>query len=201
MTENYIHDDIKPMSVMCSIAEYFYRDASDFSDRFDVLWEHGTLMHKMGRVKSFVDLMMGCECALKAHCFLGRLNDDPFVIYPNVRGMSHSIEKLADYANFLHDRSVYRSLQSDLSGFSVFFRYSLDADRDFFPSLIEHSDRYSKSIGSNAWVLSIRENLRYLIDTASPCFRGFIADDFELLSKHDEELKRFAENCLGRGPK
>jgi hypothetical protein len=37
--------------------------------RFDQLWEAGPPMHKMGRMKSFVDLLIGCECTLKAHGF------------------------------------------------------------------------------------------------------------------------------------
>lgn len=54
------------MSVLRSLAEHFHRDAVDFGARFDLLWEAGPLMHKMGRTKTFTDLLMGCECALKA---------------------------------------------------------------------------------------------------------------------------------------
>lgn len=54
--------NLKPMSVLHSLAEHFHRDAVDFGARFDLLWEAGPLMHKMGRTKSFTDLLMGCEC-------------------------------------------------------------------------------------------------------------------------------------------
>lgn len=64
--------DEKPLSVAHTLAEHFQRDALDFAARFDLLWEAGPLLHKMGRTKSFVDLLMGCECALKCHCFLIR---------------------------------------------------------------------------------------------------------------------------------
>ncbi|MDI3514192.1 MAG: hypothetical protein PWP40_1421 [Rhodocyclaceae bacterium] len=74
-------EHVKPMSIAHTLAEHFHRDSVDFAQRFDLLWEAGPLMHKLGRIKSFIDLLMACECALKAHGFLGRLNEDPREIY------------------------------------------------------------------------------------------------------------------------
>lgn len=59
----------KSVSVHHSIAEYYWLDARDFLSRFDALWDVET--HKTGRIKTFVDLLMGCECALKSHLMLG----------------------------------------------------------------------------------------------------------------------------------
>ena len=39
----------KPTSLLHSIAEHFQNDSRDFAIRFDVLWENGSLLHKMGR--------------------------------------------------------------------------------------------------------------------------------------------------------
>lgn len=53
----------KPSSLLHSITEHFLNDSRDFATRFDVLWEDGRLMHKMGRTKSFMDLLMRQKCA------------------------------------------------------------------------------------------------------------------------------------------
>src|SRR5258708_6248059 len=103
--------ELKPLSVMHTLAQHFHRDAVDFSSRFDLLWEAVPLMHKMGRTKTFIDLLMGCECALKCHGFLGHVTEQPRDVYRRIRGFGHNIADLADYATFLQDRTYYSQLK------------------------------------------------------------------------------------------
>jgi hypothetical protein len=67
-----------PLSVLHTVADHYKSDARDFLDRFDILWE--AQLHKTGRIKSFVDLLLSCECILKCHIVLGRTSDDPITI-------------------------------------------------------------------------------------------------------------------------
>ena len=106
----------KPTSVHHSIAEYYWLDARDFLSRFDALWE--VEAHKTGRIKTFVDLLMGCECALKSHIMLGLLEKCPKEAYSTLRKASHKISTLADSATLNKDRSTYDFLKNELSTFS-----------------------------------------------------------------------------------
>ncbi|MDP2030012.1 MAG: hypothetical protein Q8K12_10285 [Thiobacillus sp.] len=187
------------MSVLHSLAEHFHRDALDFAARFDLLWEAGPVMHKMGRTKTFTDLLLGCECALKAHAFLSHLDGNPVEIYRQVRKHGHRIGDLADYAELLDDRTTYSRLKEELAPFPVFLRYSLDAYETFFPSFVDRATadlNYSKTIGNNAWVLQIRECLESMNVHSGERFGGFVTDSLEELFAHEKAMKEFAEACL-----
>ena len=167
--------------------------------RFDLLWEAGPLMHKLGRVKSFIDLLMACECTLKAHGFLGRLHEDPHEIYRAIRKRSHNIDQLAEYASFNHDRTDYDFLKSRLSMFSIVLRYSLDAYETFFPSLVGQDEaelNYSHTIGSNPWVMEIRAALERLIEAARESFTGIVSQDLEAIFLHNSQMQAFVKECL-----
>lgn len=190
----------KPLTISHSVATHYFEDARDFSSRFDILWENK--LHKTGRIKSFIDLMMGCECILKAHIFIGRSNEDINALYRNVRNKGHRIDLLADYSNYLTDKTIYRKLKTELGGFSVFFRYSLDAYETFFPSALDWEDseiNYSETIGNSHWVSNLRENLAKLIDIISPEFTGFVTSDIRIILEHEEQMEFFAQNHIRKG--
>lgn len=181
-----------PLSVQHSVADFYHRDALDFAARFDFLWE--AQLHKTGRIKSFVDLVMGCECALKSHVFLSRLDSSPDDTYRLVRRAGHSAERLSALAAYLSDRSVYESVGSKLAPFSVVVRYSLDAYAAFFPSLADWSDapiRYAETVGNNAWVLRVRDELQQLVDSSSHEFSGFVSNDVVAIMELEESLESF----------
>ncbi|MCT8276525.1 hypothetical protein [Xanthomonas translucens] len=181
-----------PISVQHSVAEFYHRDARDFASRFDVLWEDQ--LHKTGRIKSFVDLVMGCECALKSHVFLSRLDEDPDETYKLVRRAGHNSERLSILAKFLADRSLYEQVGSKLAPFSVIVRYSLDAYSTFFPVLSDWSDapiNHAATVGNNTWVLSVRHDLEQLIDSASTEFTGRVNNDIEAILQNGQELEAF----------
>ncbi|HEL4299253.1 TPA: hypothetical protein UM674_003242 [Stenotrophomonas maltophilia] len=189
-----------PISVQHSIADFYHRDARDFASRFDTLWEDQ--LHKTGRIKSFVDLIMGCECALKSHVFLSRLGRDPDETYNLVRKAGHNSEKLSVLATFLEDRSLYERVGSKLSPFSVIVRYSLDAYSTFFPALSDWADapiNHAASVGNNAWVLGVRADLQELIDSSSAEFTGLVSDDIDAILQNEQDLEDFMRRVAPRG--
>lgn len=181
----------KPLSLLHAIAEHYLRDAQDFAARFDVLWE--TQLHKTGRIKSFIDLTMSCECALKSHVALGRINDDARDVYLDIRSASHQIATLASAAQLMTDRTNYDQLATRLQDFRVELRYSLDSYGAFFPS---YTDRlyaklnYSKTIGNNAWVLETRALLTPLLTCANDAVSGFVTDDdIDAIFEQERQMK------------
>lgn len=186
-----------PLSVLHTLADHYSRDAWDYLERFDVLWER--MLHKMGRTKTFVDLMFACECALKAHIILGRIEDEPTEVYRSLRRLGHDIEALADTANFMKERDVYQSVKDRFGTFSIFFRYSLDAYETFFPSAIERENaliNFSKTIGNHGWVLESRANVGLLLDSIRNQLGGLVTNDLLALLQHEEEMKKFADQCM-----
>lgn len=183
---------LKPVSVSHALADYYLADARDFAARFDRLWE--TESHKTGRIKTFVDLLMGCECALKAHVFLCQLEEDPKTVYLRLRKAGHRIGTLADQAELLPDRGVYEHLKRELDALSVAVRYSLDAYETFFPSYADRGEaaiNYGATIGNHPWVIEVRRCLGDLIDPASRVLGGVVDMDLEVLLIHEKEIQEF----------
>lgn len=188
---------IKPASLLHSIAEHFHHDASDFIDRFDILWESQT--HKTGRIKTFVDLLMACECELKAHAILSRLQDDVFKAYKEVRTAGHRIDRLAEMAQFMEDRTHYDFLKDNLLGLSVFIRYSLDAYGTFFPFDYDDAEiNYSKTIGNNFWVLQVRGHLRLMIDASNDEFTGMVSNEISEIFALEDQMTSFMEKIRNK---
>jgi len=188
---------VAPLTILHTIAEHYQRDARDFLERFDILWE--AQLHKTGRMKSFVDLLLACECTLKCHIVLGRLGDDPCAVYQGVREYRHDIGRLAGAATYLQDKTLYSEVGKRLAPFSVFIRYSLDAYETFFPSALDRADAridYSASIGKHPWVLECRGMVSSLLDETYSEFDGFVTDDLSALWQHELDMKAFAEKCL-----
>lgn len=182
----------KPISIHRTIAEYYWCDAMDFLARFNALWEMET--HKTGRIKTFVDLLMACECALKSHAMLGAEKECPRETYIKVRKAGHKIERLADLACLNPDRSGYESVKNELQEFSVFIRYALEAYDTFFPALDDWDKaeiNHSRTIGNHPWVMSIRDQTQALVDELNPHFTGFVTMDIGKIFAHEAEMKAF----------
>lgn len=173
------------------LAEYYYRDAVDFGRRFDLLWEAGSLMHKMGRIKSFVDLMVGCECALKCDRLLAGFGEEPTEVYRRVRECSHDIRKLLGLPGYSKEANVHKIFNGTFADLYVHMRYSYEADHAFFNFSSEGDSqhlKYSRTIGDSQWVLAIRETLEALNRSVSKEFSGevsggiaeFLADDMAM---------------------
>lgn len=186
-----------PLSVLHTVAKHYIRDAHDFLERFNILWE--AQLHKTGRIKSFVDLLLATECSLKGHIVLHRIADDPITVYKNVRSYGHKLDALAAAANYLEDRSSYRAVQKRLAPFSILIRYSLDAYETFFPSSLDRDDvhiNYSKTIGNNPWVLECRDIVASMLDVPIPEFEGFVTDDLDALFQHEKDMQALVGKCM-----
>lgn len=180
---------------MRTIAEHYFHDAHDFAARFDVLWENQT--HKTGRIKSYVDLHMAAECALKSHIFVGRQYEDPKAVYALVRKAGHRIGALADAAPYLAERTNYDAIKTQLDEFSVLIRYSLDAYDTFFPSLLERDKarlKHSETIGKNPWVLSVRTVVGALVDSIADEFNGLVSMDIEAILDNEQKIREFMDS-------
>lgn len=195
--------DAKPSSLLHTIAEHFLRDAQDFGVRFDALWEYGALMHKDGRTKSFVDLLMATECILKAHALLGLQNRPVEDAYREVRACGHNIRGLATVASYMADRTIYERLATKLEDLQVHLRYSFEAYETFFPAWKGRSNAdqsYSATIGHNAWVLAIRADVRELIETIQREFSGFVDGDLEKILQGEADLRQFVDEIVKTKP-
>ncbi|MNR54514.1 hypothetical protein D3C85_1747110 [compost metagenome] len=93
----------------------------------------------------------------------------------------------------MEDRSHYNFLKNNLQGLSVFIRYSLDAYGTFFPFL-DYDDaeiNYSKTIGNNLWVLSIRDHLASMINASNNEFTGMVSNDIMAIIDNEIQIESF----------
>jgi hypothetical protein len=151
--------------VTFNLAQHYLKDALDFKNRFDILWERE--LHKSGRMKSFIDLYMCCECVLKSHYFLLNINNDAKKCYLQARRFSHDIPGLASAASGLVSSDIYEKIGSRFKDLSVSLRYSLDMWETLFEG---DNPIYSSTVGNHSWVLETREMCVRLIEMVTPSF-------------------------------
>lgn len=177
-----------PISGHDAIAMYYWQDAIDFLARFDILWEKSS--RKSSKIKAFVDLLMGCECVLKSHVILGSQSESLQQAFVAIKRSGHQISDLASAACFSEDRKRYEYLGSELGAFSVVVRYSVEAYGTFFPmDWSEVGISYSRTIGSDCWVMSVRSVLGELIAELKPSLTGLVSDDIYEIFNAERELK------------
>lgn len=189
-----------PKRVIHYLASQYRLDAIHNRDRFDCLWEHGRLMSKLPRTKSFVDLMLGCECILKAHILLGNQGEDPLKLYCRLKKMGHDIGALSQDANFMTDRTHYNLLKDRSIDKYIYLRYSLDAQERYYPSaLIDDGSEieYSRTIGNHMWVHEIRDTLEALILPANQALNASDdnTDNFKDILEHLNTVGLFMESA------
>jgi hypothetical protein len=174
------------------IAQNYLSDARDFRARFDLLWEKE--LHKTGRIKSFTDLLMAFECALKCHAVLSHRSNNPEEVYLAVRKCGHDISRLCGLAAFFEDTEIYKAVSKELGQFGIEIRYLLNADASFFPLFDGWENapiNYSQTIGNHPWVMELRETLNNLIDPLNEKFGGYVEDTLEEILDHAVEMKEF----------
>jgi hypothetical protein len=189
-------------SILHEVGQLYAFDAQDFADCFDVTWAR--LTNKTGRIKSFVDLLMGFECGLKAHIALAgeRDHQPPKATYVQIRKSSHSISKLASAATLLADRTLYDDIASRLDSFSVMIRYSLDAYEAFFPWYIDQGAarlNYSSTIGNERWIRETRALLERLMDGAYQLITGEVTNEIGRIFDHEKEMTEFVDIVVKNG--
>ena len=162
------------------IAENYLSDARDFQYRFDKLWE--SELHKTGRIKSFVDLLMAFECILKCHAVLSHASNNPEEVYTSVRRCGHNIARLCEMPHFLKGNRIYQTVSEDLGKFSVNIRYLLDAEALLIPLIEDWKNapiNYDQTIGNHSWVMTLRKRLDTLIAPANEKFNGLCEDSIK----------------------
>jgi hypothetical protein len=147
-------------------------------------------------IKAFVDLLVACECELKAHVFLGRESEDPKVVYRKARKLGHDIAGLAGYAAYLTDRKLYGLVAERLAPASIALRYSLDFYETFFPSAADATIDYSGTFGNALWLGEVRAAIGELIDSSNAEFEGIGEKDVEKLVEHELAMKSFVDECM-----
>jgi hypothetical protein len=174
------------------IARAYLRDSIDFLFRFDLLLEEYS---KSKRMKCFVDLLMGFECALKAHIFLSDGDQAAEELYAQVRKCGHNLTKLTRLAHFTPDEKVYQKVEEQLGTFSVVLRYSLDSYESFFPSGLSREEadyNYSETLANHRWLIEIRGLLNSLIEPINNELSGMVDLDLEEILDSEKRLRDFA---------
>lgn len=173
------------------LACHFFTDATDFLDRFDILYEEYS---KTKRFKCFVDLLMGFECILKSHIFLSHKSESMEEVYRLVKKTGHNLSKLADLSSYL-DGAIYNNVKEELGEYSVFIRYSLDAYEHFLPSCVDFGEgkfNYSSTMTNHTWMMEMRNLLASLIEPTATEFTGLVEMDFDNIFDDAERVRRFA---------
>lgn len=182
------------LSVSRTVASHYHRDSRDYLQRFDIVRE--VQLHKTGRIKSFIDLLVACECELKTHVFLGREAQDAKIVYRTVRKLGHDIGRLASYASYLKDRRLYGFVADRLGPASIALRYSLDFYETFFPSAADAEIDYSRTFGNHKWLSDVRASVGELIESSNAEFEGIGEKDVKKLLEHELAMKAFVDECM-----
>lgn len=173
-----------------TLAQHYFLDALDLRHRFQVHWEDQP--RKSSRVKSFVDLLMACECLLKAKCLLAMKNLPLIDAYLEVKGLGHSINKLADVANAAFPSKAHSRAREHFGKFGVGLRYSVDAHEYFFPmGKPQKSGRhsYSETLGNATWINSATATVDELIEWGANQFNGYVDDDISTILRVEAEIE------------
>lgn len=177
-----------PSSAHRALAQHFFLDAIDLDFRYRTHWE--SQPRKSSRVKSFIDLLMACECILKAQCILGRSEIAIIEAYREIRKIGHSIEELSNSAQTFFPMPAHERAKQQFHSFNVGLRYSVDAHLYFFPPLREGQEEvnlYSATLGSTTWMEESAAIVDELIAWGKNEFTGEVADSIGQIF-HDEEL-------------
>ena len=172
------------------LAKHYFLDSLDLFHRFRAHWEEQP--RKSSRVKSFVDLLMACECMLKSKCFMAKQHIPLIEAYKEIKTLGHNIERLATVANQTFPSEVNVRACQYFGEFSVGLRYSVDAHEYFFPmGKPTQSGRrpYSDTLGDTAWIKSASSTVEELIQWGKESFNGEVGDDIEAILNEGMELE------------
>ena len=171
-------------SLRRDMAFEFWNDARELRDIFNLAWAENERFSKTGRIKILLNLLLACECALKAHVILSHAENDPKTILKEVRTAGHNIENLCQLASYMQDRSTYDAI-IDLGIGGVEVRYSLNATHTFFRSK-DTFDLYDKTMANSGWVNQLQSHLSVLIDACQGALTGHVEIDWEVWLKKED---------------
>lgn len=174
-----------------TLAQHYFLDALDLHRRFKQHWEDQP--RKSSRIKSFVDLMMACECMLKSQCILAR-SAIPFPkAFAEVRKLAHNVNGLSRVAESAYPSTAQERARRHFGKFAVRLRYSADAYAYFFPvgsKRLGKGASYDETLGDSAWLTAAESVVTDLIEWGRSMFNGEVLDDIEanLLAEQEVEL-------------
>jgi hypothetical protein len=149
---------------------------------------------RSSRIKSFVDLLMACECMLKAQCIMAKADVPLPDAYRQVKDLGHNITKLAAAAESAwHAPSeVHRRAREYFGSFGVGLRYSVDAHQYFFPlgrKPRSGSKSYHATLGNHGWRCAAEAAVGELLEWGQSQFTGEVTDDIEVIWQSDLDIE------------
>ncbi len=173
-----------------SLAAHYFLDALDLHSRFLAHWE--CQPRKSSRIKSFIDLLMACECMLKSQCVMARTSIPLDQAYAEVKGLGHSIEKLSRSAECTFASPAHEQARLHFSSFGVGLRYSVDAHEYFFPVIGAQSGgrhNYSGTLGNSDWMKAAESVVVELIAWGKAEFTGEVTDEIEDILPNETNIE------------
>lgn len=175
-----------------SLAQHYYLDSLDLVCRFRMHWE--SQPRRSSRVKSFVDLMMACECILKAMALIERQNLPILEAYNEIKILGHSIKKLAtDLEGRRHPSTDAIKCSKDVFGrFGVGLRYSVDSHAYFFQISgvrLPGAPTYEETLGSSVWISQACSLVEELLEWGKATFTGEVGGGIKEIIESQQEIE------------
>lgn len=175
-----------------SLAQHYYLDSLDLMFRFCTYWERQP--RRSSRVKSFIDLMMACECILKSMSLIERQNLPILDAFSEVKKFRHNITKIAmDLGKRQHPKSDSIESARDVFGrFDVGLRYSIDSHTYFFPISgvrLSGAPTYDETLGNGAWVSQACSLVEDLLEWGKTTFGGELVVGIKEIIESEEEIE------------
>jgi hypothetical protein len=169
------------MQLKADISAWFIRDGSDLLEIFATAWksDRNNLSY---RSKLFVNLRMAIECYLKGLVIVySEETESPEDAYKAVRTASHGLAQLLEEVQSRGKwaKGVLRRASDELIAkvdrMKVGLRYEADLTAAFSTETFEEqmldSGPTSGTIGSDDWMLSLREHAEYIGTRTCEAFR------------------------------
>lgn len=186
---NFLMENQLNNALRKDMAFAFWDDARDLRQIFTVAWAAHENFNKTGRIKIALNLVMACECALKAHVILSKPEAPPEALLKTLKQHGHNIKKLAQSANYMKDRKLYAEVDSLLESIGVEVRYSLNAENTYFRSDSSYS-WYTETIANPGWMNRVRSVLDVLIDECTTDLTGPVSLDWHVEFLRKEAFDR-----------
>lgn len=171
------------------LAQHYFLDSLDLHCRFLRHWEEQP--RKSSKVKSFIDLMMACECLLKAQYLLCQTERPLAEAYSHIKKLGHNIVKLSRAAEEIHPLQAHEDSRLYFGQFSVGLRYSAESHHFFFPIKNNATCRptFSTTLGNSVWIQGANDVVVALTHWCRPHFTGIVTGNIDeiLLEERDIE--------------
>lgn len=184
---NLIMEDHLENTLRHEMAFAFWDDARDLRQLFDLAWREHENFTKTGRIKIVLNLVMACECALKAHLVLSRPETPPKILLDEIKRVGHNTTRLSKLTTYMQDPHTYNEIRTLLDPIRVEVRYSFNAAHTYFRAN-ETYNLHATTISNPDWVQQVREHLDVLIDAGRDAVTGFVENDMGVLLQMEKAI-------------